>query len=194
MKLPRISIEVFRDRNTSDTAIELAVRALNEMNPLLDDGLEVIDSGRLALLSYPGDISIDTQDLPTLETRADYGMVMTRSALMPYPRLREQFAKRNEILAGLALVHEKRPYAIVNAKHPKTPLITVKHEFGHLMNLKQNGEHYDNDHHCTREQCTMYRSAIHERTDFCNECSDHMATYAFTRRKKKSGLFRRLMS
>ncbi|USN96284.1 MAG: hypothetical protein H6797_04385 [Candidatus Nomurabacteria bacterium] len=194
MKLPRISVEVFRDRGSPDAAVELAVRALQEMNLIFDDGLGVIDSGRLAPLGYPGVSHVNVDDVPTIETRADYGVVMTHNPLISSPGLQTEYDERNEIIVGIAITNGKeKPYGIINSEYPEeVSERAVQHEFGHLMDVKRNGENYDGEWHCSLEQCTMYRTATREKSDFCNECADQAAKYLFMRRRQKAGLLRRL--
>lgn len=193
MKLPRVSVEVLRDRDTPDMAVELAVRALHEVNIIFGNGLDIIDSGRVIPLNYPGFTRVDTNAVPVLETRADYGMVMTQSDLIASPKLQAEYEKRNEIIAGIAITGAKeKPYGIVNTRQQDLQERIVHHEFGHLMGVKNSGVNYDNEWHCSLEQCTMYRAATRQKSHFCNECADHATKYLYMRRRKKAGLLQRL--
>ena len=189
MKLRPISIEVLRDRDTPDAAVELAVRALQTLNPMLDDGLKIIDSGREEVLSNPDAPIVNTNKIPLLDIRADFGLIVTHSELTLEPEEKKIILRDGATLAGMAYSKSRnRPFGIVDAQRPSTPEHVVTHEFGHLIKLKRDGEHYNGDSHCSITECNMYDTSNGYNGDFCPECANHATTNFHKLRKRKSSL------
>ncbi|MCA9334840.1 hypothetical protein KC953_01730 [Candidatus Saccharibacteria bacterium] len=194
MKLRPISVEILRDHNTPDVAVELAVRALRSLDPILDNGLSIVDSGRIEPVSVPGSTIVDTDNIPRLDIRADFGIIMTHNELTVRPEKSKKIIRENTILAGMAYSRGKnRPYGIIDANQSGVPEHIVTHEFGHLLRIKHGGEYYDGESHCTIDECNMYPVSSGHNGAFCQECAHHTASNFHSLRRKKSSLFGRYL-
>lgn len=183
----RINIEIFRDAATSDVPVDKVVLGLYEAGEIISE-LNVINNNRRVNIGPRRRNSIDTNRLSLPRIRSDMGMIVTsRRLLVPN---QDGKIQRGNIVVGSTWPYADKPFSILDAGHGMSPLITAKHEFGHLMQIPRGGETFDGDCHCTNENCVMHAIINLERNDYCSDCKTQLGASALRLIALKSDITR----
>lgn len=146
----KLSVAIYRDAATPDISIEAALVAIELVNTITQDSLEVPTSSKLIKVAPPDSASIRPDKIRWPQSSVEIRLVMTQRAIAvaseSYPL---GFARSNNYGGGVAFIRD----AANGVSHTST---IVAHELGHLLRLRY-GDH--DDSHCAQRNCIMYESA-----------------------------------
>lgn len=172
-----LSVEIFRDINTPDVSIDAAVEGLEAVRGIVGSLEIVARNGLLRLTQHESDI-IRTDQLPALDIRTDFGLILTgRPIVMPSAWQRP--IHEGNITVGLT-VHpdQANDYALIDAARTRSLKNSTMHEAGHLLGIPNRGKHFDGGCHCRRGRCLMHAELRLTQTDYCNKCKKQLARSA----------------
>lgn len=165
----RISIEIYRDIETPEIAIDAAVSGLEEVGQRVP-GLDIIARGGLMRVSQPGTETIETAKLPRLDIEADFAMVITGRRLAVPTDAMNVILPGNIVIGNTWPNGNTKPFSLIDAERGLSPRITAKHELGHLLRFPREGRKFDGDCHCTSGRCVMHAVLDIRRDDYCRRC------------------------
>lgn len=191
-----ISIELFRDIETPCADPSIALPAINYINRLTGDSLQLVDGSKELQISrryMPTVIANHTADLITSET--DIRLVVTQ---------RDIEIDGNPKALGFSMRNPQKGggFAVISTFKmiPETATIATAHEIGHLYGLRYADQH--DDHHCEDTSCLMHARTQHneyvsetfahqsiENQLFCTPCGKQLARRALFMMRYRDGLY-----
>ena len=180
-----LSIEIFRDSETPDVQIDLAVTALKEIQQI-SKHIKIIERGGLLELSEPGLDVIYTRDMPLHDIRTDFGVILTSRRLVLPSNVWEP-GSNDRIVVGNTWIGLDKPLTLIDAERTRSLKNSTKHEVGHFIGVPRKGKNFDGDCHCNRPACVMHSVTKIEiqQEDYCGNCTTQFAKNAFKLMKLK---------
>ncbi|USN96267.1 MAG: hypothetical protein H6797_04295 [Candidatus Nomurabacteria bacterium] len=174
-----LSIEIFRDSETPDVQVDLAVTALEEIRQITKH-IEIVERGNVLQLSEPGVDAVYTKDVPLHKIQTDFGIILSSRPLV-LPTMLGQPPNTGNITVGNAWVGLDKPFAVIDAERTYSLKNSTKHEVGHFIGVPRKGKYFDGDCHCNRPNCVMHSMTKIEieQDDYCHNCTAQLAKNAF---------------
>lgn len=152
MKSEHISVEIFRDTDRREVAVDAAEVGIDQLSGVAC-GIKIMRATGLLKIAEPEAEVVNADKINwSNKFEADLNVVLTD----------RQIYSAGNVLLGVTHMAPgvgSAKVAIVNVLSTPQPELTVAHEGGHLLNAKSSGEKWDGDAHCTDPTCLMYISS-----------------------------------
>lgn len=152
MKSEHISVEIFRDTDRRELAVDAAEAGIDQLSSVAR-GIKIVRATRRFKIADPRTevVNMDKINWPN-NFDADLNVILTD---------RQIYSAGNVALGvtNMAPGVGSIKVAVINVLSTPQPELTVAHEGGHLLNAKHSGEKWDGDAHCTDPTCLMFSSS-----------------------------------
>lgn len=192
-KEPGVSVEIFRDSSRKKLSTEAAEAGIDIVRQIAT-GVKIMKTTRLLTIAKSEQGFVDMAKIRWPKFDADLNVIVTDRPIFPPDMDRSDPTDDwlQAYLSGVMGISQRLPglgstrVAVIDTQISSSTENVTAHEVGHLLNLKKQGETWDNESHCSTQECTM-RPRLGGGEEFCNECTQQLGQSAFYFQKAKAG-------